>query len=351
MASKVEPPDQHSPSPRDETGSLADGDDATFAYEGAGPAGESAAWDLGQTIGPYRLVKRLGQGGMGSVWLAEQTHPVRRKVALKLIKPGMDTEEVVARFSSERQALAMMEHPAIARVYDAGSTPEGRPYFAMEYVEGVPITDYCDAHHLAIRQRVELFMLVCDGVQHAHQKSILHRDLKPSNVLVTEQDAKPVPKIIDFGLAKAMASSAEEFTMRTRVGVIVGTPRYMSPEQTDYSGADVDTRTDVYSLGIILYELLVGMPPFHEELPFERVAAQGSRRRSRASQQAGEASLRQIWIGSRSRRSRKIASAATARRPNWHPIWADTCAVNRWKLRRHPEPIAPANSRGSIGPA
>ena len=273
VASKVETPDHPLPPqprpPGDEPVSFSD--DVTLAMgDDIALGGESAAWDLGQTIGVYRLVKRLGQGGMGSVWLAEQTHPVRRKVALKLIKPGMDTEEVVARFSSERQALAMMEHPAIARVYDAGSTPEGRPYFAMEYVEGVPITDYCDAHRIGTRQRIELFMLVCDGVQHAHQKSILHRDLKPSNVLVTEQDSKPVPKIIDFGLAKAMELS-EDFSLRTRVGVIVGTPRYMSPEQTDYRGADVDTRTDVYSLGIILYELLVGAPPFNEELPFEEL--------------------------------------------------------------------------------
>jgi serine/threonine protein kinase len=213
VASKVEPSDQHSPPPRDETGSLAARDDATYAYDEARLARESAAWDLGQTIGPYRLVKRLGQGGMGSVWLAEQTQPVRRKVALKLIKPGMDTEEVVARFSSERQALAMMEHPAIARVYDAGSTPEGRPYFAMEYVEGVPITDYCAGHRLSIRQRVELFMLVCDGVQHAHQKSILHRDLKPPNrtqsrcpkssILVWPRPWRRAPKSLPCGLAWA----------------------------------------------------------------------------------------------------------------------------------------------------
>ena len=270
VASKMEEPDKPI-SHDDETVSLQADADATVADQHLAHGTESSTWDLGQTIGAYRLVKRLGQGGMGSVWLAEQTQPVRRKVALKLIKPGMDTEEVVARFSSERQALALMEHPAIARVYDAGSTREGRPYFAMEYVEGVPITDYCETHHIATRQRVELFRLVCDGVQHAHQKSILHRDLKPSNVLVTEQDGRPVPKIIDFGLAKAMESSVEELTMRTRVGVIVGTPRYMSPEQTDYSGADVDTRTDVYSLGIILYELLVGNPPFNEEVPFEEL--------------------------------------------------------------------------------
>ena len=322
----METPD-HPPRPGDASSVGAD-DSVTLAMGESAPGGDSAAWDLGQTIGPYRLVKRLGQGGMGSVWLAEQTHPVRRKVALKLIKPGMDTEEVVARFSSERQALAMMEHPTIARVYDAGSTPEGRPYFAMEYVEGVPITDYCDAHNMATRQRVELFMLVCDGIQHAHQKSILHRDLKPSNVLVTEQDSKPVPKIIDFGLAKAMESSGEELTMRTRVGVIVGTPRYMSPEQSDYSGADVDTRTDVYSLGIILYELLAGAPPFNEELPFDELL-----RKVREEDPERPANWRNksppIWIGSRSRRSRRIANAATAHRPTWPRIWVDTCAVSQ----------------------
>jgi non-specific serine/threonine protein kinase/serine/threonine-protein kinase len=198
---------------------------------------------------------------MGEVWLAEQKQPVRRRVAVKLIKAGMDTGEVVARFESERQALALMDHPAIAKVFDAGSTPQGRPYFVMEYVTGIPITDYCDKQKLSTRQRLELFTAVCDGVQHAHQKAILHRDLKPSNILVGELDGKPVPRIIDFGVAKATSQRLTANTMYTRVGTIVGTPGYMSPEQADSDGADVDTRTDVYSLGVVLYELLVGALP------------------------------------------------------------------------------------------
>ena len=221
--------------------------------------------DLGQSagsvIGPYHLLHRVGVGGMGEVWLAEQKEPVRRRVALKLIKAGMDTREVVARFESERQALALMDHPAIAKVFDAGSTPEGRPYFAMEYVAGVPITTYCDRHRLTTQQRLELFMRVCEGVQHAHQKAILHRDLKPSNILVSEVDGKPAPRIIDFGVAKATAQRLTPDTLQTQLGSIVGTPAYMSPEQADSCGVDVDTRTDVYSLGVVLYELLVGALP------------------------------------------------------------------------------------------
>jgi len=213
-------------------------------------------------IGPYRLLQLLGEGGMGEVWLAEQKTPIHRTVALKLIKAGMDTKAVVARFESERQALAMMDHPSIARVFDAGSTAEGRPYFVMEYVPGLPITEYCDKHRLTIKERLELFLQVCDGVQHAHQKAIIHRDLKPSNVLVVEQDSKPVPKIIDFGLAKATAQRLTDKTMFTELGVIMGTPEYMSPEQADQSEQNIDTRTDVYSLGVILYQLLVGALPF-----------------------------------------------------------------------------------------
>jgi serine/threonine protein kinase len=216
----------------------------------------------GTVIGPYHLLQRIGEGGMGEVWLAEQKQPVRRRVAVKLIKAGMDTREVVARFESERQALALMDHPAIAKVFDAGSTPEGRPYFVMEYVAGLPITDYCDKHKLSPRQRLELFILVCEGVQHAHQKAIIHRDLKPSNILVSELDGKPMPRIIDFGVAKATSQRLSAGTMYTRVGSIIGTVGYMSPEQANSEGEDIDTRTDVYSLGVVLYELLVGALPF-----------------------------------------------------------------------------------------
>jgi len=203
----------------------------------------------------------LGAGGMGEVWRAEQAEPIHRTVALKLIKAGMDTRAVVARFDSERQALALMEHPNIAKVFEAGATPEGRPYFVMEYVHGFPITDYCDRHRLTIEERLGLFMQVCEGVQHAHQKAIIHRDLKPSNVLVEEVDDKPVPKIIDFGLAKAMGQQLTEMTLFTEAGAMLGTPDYMSPEQADRNNPNIDTRTDVYSLGVILYELLVGELP------------------------------------------------------------------------------------------
>ncbi len=198
---------------------------------------------------------------MGEVWLAEQKEPVRRRVALKLVKAGMNTREVMARFESERQALALMEHPAIAKVFDAGSTPDGAPYFAMEYVAGVPITEYCDNHRLSIQERLELFTQVCEGVRHAHQKAVIHRDLKPSNILVAEVDGKATPKIIDFGVAKALSQKLTAHTMFTRVGALIGTPEYMSPEQALSSGEDIDIRTDVYSLGIIFYELLAGVPP------------------------------------------------------------------------------------------
>jgi eukaryotic-like serine/threonine-protein kinase len=213
------------------------------------------------TIGHYQLLQKIGEGGMGEVWLAEQKEPVRRRVALKLVKAGMNSREVIGRFESERQALALMDHPAIAKVFDAGSTPDGAPYFVMEYVAGVPITEYCDNHRLSIKERLELFMRVCEGVRHAHQKAVIHRDLKPSNILVAEVDGHAAPKIIDFGVAKALSQKLTAHTMFTRVGVLVGTPEYMSPEQALSSGEDVDTRTDVYSLGIILYELLAGAPP------------------------------------------------------------------------------------------
>jgi len=230
---------------------------------GASPA--TAAAETPQQVGPYRLVRQIGEGGMGQVYAAEQTEPIRRTVALKMVKRGMDTKEFIARFESERQALAMMDHPCIARVFDAGATDRGRPYFVMEYVDGIPINEYCDTHQLAVKERLKLFVSVCEGVQHAHQKAIIHRDLKPSNVLVTVVDGKPVPKIIDFGVAKATDQSLTDMTMATGMGQLVGTPEYMSPEQADLNGQGIDTRTDVYALGVLLYELLVGQLPFTSE--------------------------------------------------------------------------------------
>ena len=199
---------------------------------------------------------------MGVVYMAEQTQPVRRRVALKIIKPGMDTKQVIARFEAERQALALMDHPNIARVLDVGTTGLGRPYFVMELVQGVPITDYCDRERLPISERLALFVPVCHAVQHAHQKGVIHRDLKPSNVLVTMVDGAAVPKVIDFGVAKAIGQPLTEKTLLTGFAQLVGTPLYMSPEQADLSGADVDTRSDIYSLGVLLYELLTGTTPF-----------------------------------------------------------------------------------------
>jgi len=234
----------------------------------------SEAMDSGKTagtvIGRYHLLQKIGEGGMGVVWLAEQAEPIRRSVALKLVKAGMNTREVIARFESERQALALMDHPAIAKVFDAGSTPQDAPYFVMEYVAGVPVTAYCDNHRLSTRERLDLFIHVCEGVQHAHQKAIIHRDLKPSNILVTEVDGRAAPKIIDFGVAKALTERLAGNTMFTRVGALIGTPEYMSPEQANSSGEDIDTRTDVYSLGIVFYELLTGVPPLNlRKIPFD----------------------------------------------------------------------------------
>ncbi len=216
-------------------------------------------------IGPYKLLEPIGEGGMGTVYVAEQTRPVRRKVALKVIKAGMDSKQVIARFEAERQALAMMDHPNIARVYDGGTTDSSRPYFVMELVQGVPITAYCDRQRLSVRERLGLFQAVCQAVQHAHQKGIIHRDLKPSNILVTLQDDNAVPKVIDFGVAKAMGQSLTDKTLYTGFAQLVGTPLYMSPEQADLAGLDVDTRSDIYSLGVLLYELLTGTTPFSAE--------------------------------------------------------------------------------------
>jgi serine/threonine protein kinase/Tfp pilus assembly protein PilF len=219
----------------------------------------------GTSIGPYKLMEQIGEGGFGLVFVAEQHQPVRRKVALKIIKPGMDTREVIARFEAERQALALMDHPNIAKVFDAGATESGRPYFVMELVRGTPITHYCDHHHLTPRQRLDLFLSLCHAIQHAHQKGIIHRDVKPTNVMVTLHDSKPVVKVIDFGVAKALSQQLTERTVYTKFTQMIGTPLYMSPEQAEMSGLDIDTRSDIYSLGVLLYELLTGATPFDKQ--------------------------------------------------------------------------------------
>jgi serine/threonine protein kinase/Flp pilus assembly protein TadD len=216
----------------------------------------------GTIVGPYKLLEMIGEGGFGLVYVAEQQQPVRRRVALKLIKPGMDSREVTARFEAERQALAMMDHPNIAHVFDAGATREGQPYFVMELVRGIPLTHFCDKNRLTTRERLELFIDICNAVQHAHQKGVIHRDLKPSNVLVTLHDGTPVVKVIDFGVAKAISEPLTDKTLYTRFAQMIGTPLYMSPEQAEMSGLDVDTRSDIYSLGVMLYELLTGATPF-----------------------------------------------------------------------------------------
>lgn len=225
-------------------------------------AEESPDEAIGQTLGRYKLLEMVGEGGCGVVYVAEQTEPVRRRVALKVIKLGMDTKDVVARFGAERQALAMMDHPNIAKVLDAGTTDKGRPYFVMELVRGIRITDYCDQVNLSTKERLALFIKVCQAIQHAHQKGIIHRDIKPSNILVTLHDGVPVPKVIDFGIAKATEGRLTASTVYTQLHQFMGTPAYMSPEQAEMSGLDIDTRSDIYSLGVLLYELLVGIPPF-----------------------------------------------------------------------------------------
>src|SRR5206468_6531740 len=217
----------------------------------------------GTIIGPYKLMEQIGEGGMGVVYVAEQSQPVRRKLALKVIKTGMDTRQVIARFEAERQALAMMDHPNIAKIFDGGVTESGRPYFVMELVRGLPITRYCDEHKLDTAQRLELFVQVCEAIQHAHQKEIIHRDIKPSNILVFERDGAAVPKVIDFGIAKAISGqSLTDKTLFTAFDQFIGTPTYMSPEQAELTVLEIDNRSDVYSLGVLLYELLTGRTPF-----------------------------------------------------------------------------------------
>ena len=293
-----------------------------------------------QNIEGYRLVRIIGDGGMGEVWEAEQEQPIQRRVALKLVRWGMDTESVVRRFESERQSLALMEHPAIAKVYDAGSTEQGRPYFAMEMVEGIPITDYCDKHQLSVDRRLELFAEVCRGVQHAHQKGVIHRDLKPANILVTESEGRPLPKIIDFGIAKAIEQRLTEESVFTEVGQWIGTPEYMSPEQAAISNQDIDTRTDVYSLGVILYELLVGAQPLGGgEL---RSAGFDEMRRKireeeplRPSTRARSSDLTETTIAS----DRRTSSIGLARALEGDLDWITMRALEKDRDRRYSSPL------------
>ncbi len=324
-------------------------------------------------IGDFDLLERIGEGAMGEVWLAEQTAPVRRRVAVKIVKAGTGSREVIARFELERQALAMMSHPHIAHIVEAGTTDDGRPYFAMEYVPGIPLTKYCDQHRLGIDERLALFMLVCEAVQHAHHKGVIHRDLKPGNLLVTEIDGRPSPKVIDFGIAKAVALNQQPSRAHTMIGHLIGTPEYMSPEQAQLSPLDVDTRADVYSLGVVLHELLTGALPFKTSDPnatpaTARAGAADARsggaerahprranpNRSRARRIAAsrrDSSPRDsqaISTGSCSRRWRRIATAVTARPPSWPPTSAGTWPMSRSSRARPPRCIACASSPRAI---
>ncbi len=292
-------------------------------------------------IGPYRLLQKIGEGGMGEVWLAEQKKPLRRRVALKLVKLGMDTKQVIARFEAERQALALMDHPNVARVIDAGSTPQGSPYFAMEYVKGEAITRYCDKQRMTTKERLTLFTQVCEGVQHAHQKGIIHRDIKPSNVLVMVDGERVVPKIIDFGVAKAIEQRLTEKTVFTQFGTLVGTPEYMSPEQAEMTGLDIDTRTDVYSLGVLLYELLVGALPFDAN-ELRRAGFDEIRRKIREDEPP-KPSTRISGLGEAS------GEAAKQRRTDPHSLvqvlfgdldWITMKALEKDRTRRYDSPTA-----------
>ena len=303
-------------------------------------------------VGPYKLLEKLGEGGMGEVWLVQQTEPVQRKVALKIIKRGMDTKKIVARFEAERQAMAMMDHPCVAKVFDAGVTSAGLPYFVMEYVQGVPITEHCDRHRLTMQQRLELFARVCEGVQHAHHKAVIHRDIKPSNVLVSYQDGRAMPKIIDFGVAKATAQPLTEKTLFTESGVLIGTPEYMSPEQADLTGQNIDTRTDVYSLGVMLYELLTGALPF-ESKELRESGYAGICKKIREVEPSKPSTRVATLDGHRSAVSaeqRHTDSGSLERQLRGDLDWITMRAIEKERSRRYDSPIALAEDiRRHIG--
>ncbi len=312
---------------------------ASRSSSGAEPhESESAFAAAGQQIGAYRLVRRIGEGGMGEVWEAEQHEPLRRTVALKLLKAGMDTRQILTRFAAERQMLALMQHPNIAQVFDAGATSAGRPYFVMEHVDGTPITKYCDQHTLGVRERLSLFRLVCEAVQHAHHKGVIHRDLKPSNVLVTHHAGKPLPKVIDFGLAKATSRALTDVSL-TELGTVLGTPAYASPEQMDVAAADVDTRSDVYSLGALLYELLVGVIPF--EVDGAQPAAIIDLRQAIREREPMRPSARVSRLGERNvslAQSRGVEPATLRRQLHGELDWIVMKAIEKERERRYASP-------------